>query len=879
MKLDVIQQNIDKDPSNGDLRAEETATNRELQDALLDEERFLKQKSKVDWLAAGDMNTAFFHSSLKAKNHFSRIDVISDSGGTLYEGDMVYKAFVQQYEKFFGSQGDISLEPAPDLFPKRLSHDVATYMVRQITVEEVKKAMFSIDFFDTGNLLRELDHTLIVLIPKVSTPLLVTDFRPIACCNVFYKCISKIIAERIKGALDNIVSINQSAFVPGRKISDNILLTQELMHNYHRDVGPPRCAFKVDIQKAYDTVDWRFLKSVLIGFGFNSKMVEWIMLCVSTTSFSVCVNGAVHGFFKGNRGLRQGDPMSPYLFTLVMEVLTGILHHSVRIDSSFKFHNRCERQRIINLCFADDLFLFARGEVNSARCIMSSLSKFTKMSGLVPSNQKSTVFFCNVKNQVKQAILDIMPFTEGKLPVKYLGVPLISARIGYNDCRVLVERLEKRIMHWRNKLLSFARRLQLIISVLSSMHIYWSSVFILPARIIQELEAKMRNFLWSQDSSFNKGKSKVSWKLVCTPKYEGGLGIRRIGDMNKALMSSHIWSIVSNRESLWVKWVHSYHLKHKSFWICKTPTNSCWSWRKLIQMRPLIRNHIWSELGNGGNTSAWFDYWSELGDFISPRNISDADFRLDNRVADVYADGSWLWPTAWRDIFPVLNQIDHVHLDPLKVDRLLWKDGSDINEFSSSGVWHSLQHREPEVDWCSIVWFARCIPRHAFMIWLIMKGKLLTQDKILQWDLSRRKNMNMMCCLLCYENVDSHPHLSFECKYSTQVWLKVRDRVGMSSISPRWTDIVQWLCNRDHQRRADTYVAKLLVAAAAYSIWQERNARLFKNQLRPPETVSDVIMNTVRYKLMGAKLKNTVRVRNLLREWEIHTKDKDDDGG
>ncbi|XP_022042320.1 uncharacterized protein LOC110944986 [Helianthus annuus] len=299
-------------------------------------------------------------------------------------------------------------------------------------------------------------------------------------------------------------------------------------------------------------------------------------------------------------------------------------------------------------------------------------------------------------------------------------------------------------------------------------------------------------------------------------------------------------------------------------------------------MRPLIRNHIWSELGNGGNTSVWFDYWSELGplgDFISPRNISDADFRLDNRVADVYADGSWLWPTAWRDSFPVLNQIDHVQLDPLKVDRLLWKDGSDINEFSSSGVWHSLRHREPEVDWGSIVWFGQCIPRHAFMMWLIMKGKLLTQDKILQWDLSRRKNMNMMCCLLCYQNVDSHPHLFFECKYSTQVWRKVRDRVGMSSIAPRWTDIVQWLCNRDHQRRVDTYVAKLLVAAAAYSIWQERNARLFKNQLRSPETVSDVIMNTVRYKLMGAKLKNTVRVRNLLREWEIRTKDRDDDGG
>ncbi|KAJ0534651.1 hypothetical protein HanIR_Chr09g0422101 [Helianthus annuus] len=102
---------------------------------------------------------------------------------------------------------------------------------------------------------------------------------------------------------------------------------------------------------------------------------------------------------------------------------------------------------------------------------------------------------------------------------------------------------------------------------------------------------------------------------------------------------------------------------------------------------------------------------------------------------------------------------------------------------------------------------------------------------------------------------------------------------GMNSVCLKWSDIVDWLCARAHQKRADTYVAKLLVAATAYNIWQERNARLFKNQLRPPETVSDVIIKSVRYKLMGAKLKDIVRVRKLLEEWEIHTQEKDDDGG
>ncbi|XP_022032544.1 uncharacterized protein LOC110933639 [Helianthus annuus] len=140
-----------------------------------------------------------------------------------------------------------------------------------------------------------------------------------------------------------------SAFVPGRRISDIILLTQELMHQYHRQTGPPRCAFKVDIQKAYDTVDWSFLRAALCG--------------------------NVHGFFKGKRGLRQGDPMFPYLFMIVMEVLTAILQTAASLSTSFKFHNKCEKQMIINLCFADDLFLFARGEVKSAKLIMESLTR------------------------------------------------------------------------------------------------------------------------------------------------------------------------------------------------------------------------------------------------------------------------------------------------------------------------------------------------------------------------------------------------------------------------------------------------------------------------------------------------------------------------
>ena len=242
-------------------------------------------------------------------------------------------------------------------FPKKLDSRVAVDMIRVVTDEEIKLVMFDIDdnrapgpdgysskiftsswsivgpdvckavreFFWTGKLLNGINATRIVLVPKVEVPRKVSDFRPIACCNTFYKCISKIIVNRIRNCLGDIVSNNQSAFIPGRSILDNILLAQELMVGYKKKRGTPKCTIKIDVQKAYDTVDWDFLNRVLQGFGFHPVMVKWIMACVSSPWFMLNFNGEDHGYFEGKRGLRQGDPLSPYLFTIVMEVFNIIL--------------------------------------------------------------------------------------------------------------------------------------------------------------------------------------------------------------------------------------------------------------------------------------------------------------------------------------------------------------------------------------------------------------------------------------------------------------------------------------------------------------------------------------------------------------------------
>ncbi|XP_022030835.1 uncharacterized protein LOC110931762 [Helianthus annuus] len=258
-------------------------------------------------------------------------------------------------------------------------------------------------------------------------------------------------------------------------------------------------------------------------------------------------------------------------------------------------------------------------------------------------------------------------------------------------------------------------------------------------------------------------------------------------------MAFHVWSIITNRESLWVAWMHSYPLRGRTLWNCKPVTNCCWSWRKIIQIRSEFRRCIWVKLGNGNSTSAWYDFWCDGGplcSFLSPRVITRAGFGLADTVQDVYGDGTWNWPVEWRNLFPVINQLDQLHCNPDTSDRTLWKVGNNLTDFSSSSAWDSIRNTEADVDWVKIVWFSQCIPRHAFNMWLVMRGKLLTQDKILQCDLSRRKSMNMMCCVLCYANVDSHEHLFFECGFSSQVWSSVRTKGNMASVDSKWRNIV-----------------------------------------------------------------------------------------
>nr|GEW15224.1 hypothetical protein [Tanacetum cinerariifolium] len=754
-----VQKALDSDPSNILLRDEETVYIQAFNDAKINEERFLRQKAKIEWLDVGDSNSAHFHKSMKSKNQRNRIEVITISANVVVTGNEVPEVFVAHYESF--------LAPTTGLFVKHVSEFSIVNMVRQVSNDEIKRAMFDIgdgksprpdgytlaffkkgwdvvgsdvcravrEFFDNGKLLKEVNHTFLALIPKVNTPMCVNDFRPISCCNVLFKCISKILTNRIIEGIKDVVSENQSAFVPGRCISDNILLTHELMHNYHLDHGQPRCAFKVDIQKAYDTVDWRFL---------------------GRSSFSLLI-------YVGDGNSDFDAPKT--------------------------------------------------GDLDSAKVIIESLDEFKLVSGLVLSIPKSTVDFCNVASHVKLMILNIMPFPEGILLVQYLGVPLISYRLLNRDCKILVEKARNRIRDWKNKSLSFAGRLQLCKS---------------------------------------RGKAKVAWDDICLPIREGGLGLRCLEVFNLALMTTHIWHIISNKELLWVRWIHTYKLRGHTFWDIYPSNAMSWGWRKLLQLREIVKPYFWKQVGNGLNTSLWFDRWCIQGPlirFLSPRDIAREGYTLKTYVANLIANGAWNWPMSWLAKAPTLSSIV-VPLLRDHVDKVYWRSSNgSMSIFSVKLAWEVLRPRGAEVGWCLVVWFSHCVPRHAFNLWLIMRRCLKTQDNLRPWDVGENVIISSLRCSLCNLVMDSHEHLFFECVYSSKVWRFVHTLAGMESVSPRLKDIVDWLRPMAAKRTFKSIVGKLILAATAYFIWSERNNRLFNNVRRSLEELNDLIMVVVHFKL------------------------------
>ncbi|KAK4381204.1 hypothetical protein Sango_2990500 [Sesamum angolense] len=227
-----------------------------------------------------------------------------------------------------------------------------------------------------------------------------------------------------------------------------------------------------------------------------------------------------------------------------MEIWNSLLKFRVKDAAEFHYHWKCKELGLINLCFADDVLLFCKAHLPSITVLTDTLTEFAALLGLKVNSAKSQIIFSLAVQQERQQILEYLGFQEGSLPIKYLGIPLTSSRLTIADCRPLIDKVDARLAGWNHQNLSYAGRLQLIKSVLSTLHTYWASAFILPKGVLKTLEKKMRRFLWHGSSG--SGNAKVAWEWISKPKEEGGLGIHSLITTNQTLMLKQLWRILQN---------------------------------------------------------------------------------------------------------------------------------------------------------------------------------------------------------------------------------------------------------------------------------------------------------------------------------------------
>jgi hypothetical protein len=267
-------------------------------------------------------------------------------------------------------------------------------------------------FFKNHNLLRKQNHTFLALIPKISGFHTAHQFRPISLCNIVYKIISKILANRFKRYLPKIISPLQSAFVPQRNIQDNTILAHEPLHAFKSKRGKGGFMFmKMDMEKAFDRMEWSFLLAVLEKLGFSQTWLSWIRICISSTSFSILLNESPFGHFSPGRGLRQGDPLSPFLFILGAEVFSRLMFKEEGIGrlKGLRISRNCSP--IHHLLFADDLLIFGEASISVAASIKSCLDKYCRWSGQAINASKSSIRFSrNTNPTTTDLISNIIPY-------------------------------------------------------------------------------------------------------------------------------------------------------------------------------------------------------------------------------------------------------------------------------------------------------------------------------------------------------------------------------------------------------------------------------------------------------------------------------------
>lgn len=469
-------------------------------------ESIIRQKSRARWIQEGDYNTRYFHNFMKSRQRRNYIPELVVQGKTIADVELIKEEIQKHFSCLFSEQSPN--RPFLDsLCFDQLSTPQNETLIAPFTETEVRDIIFQSDgnkspgpdgfnlnfFKATWNIIKEdimgffkefhlnaslpkaLTSSFLALIPKVKNPSLLKEFRPICLIGSLYKILSKVLAKRLKDYLGSLISICQTAFIPQRQILDGIVVLNEIVESAKRRKS--KCLLlKLDFERAFDTVSWSFLEKMMTKMNFHITWVRWMRACLFKSTMSVLVNGSPTEEFSVEKGLRQGDPLAPFMFIIATEGLARMVRKAGELGI-LKGFNISQELSYSLLQFADDTMMICQGRWEDLWSIKAIIRGFELVSGLRVNFSKSFLIPFNLEDSFIQAASSFLSCPIGKLPIKFLGLP-----VGANPRRIstwspVLDALSSRLSSWKSKYISIGGRITLIKSVLASIPLYFFYLF------------------------------------------------------------------------------------------------------------------------------------------------------------------------------------------------------------------------------------------------------------------------------------------------------------------------------------------------------------------------------------------------------------------
>ncbi|KAH0769685.1 hypothetical protein KY290_013666 [Solanum tuberosum] len=634
------------------------------------QDTILRQKAGAKWLEEGDINTSYFHSTIKdRRRRLSIKKIMNEQNQWLEENDQIVEGAVSFYQNLFSCESVFIATETINYLPRCITDEDNEILSTLPTLQEVKEYVFSLDpdsaprpdglsgcfyqaawniissdvhkvvisFFSGDILPKKIIHTCLVLIPKIDHPQSFSDLRPISLCNVSSKIVSKILNARLASILPRIISKNQTGFVKGRTILENIILAQEIISDINKPNRGGNMVIKLDMTKAYDRVSWSFMCLALRKMGFSENWIHIIYSFLSNNWYSVIINGGIYGFFKSSRGLRQGDPLSPSLFILSVELLSHLLT-GLQTKIGYKgFYMSVNGPQIKHLTFADDTIIFCNGD-----------KRYLKMNTVISY---------------------------------------------YND---IVKKVTSKIRGCHSKLLSPGGRAILIRHVLLTLPTHLLSVVVPPKGTFEIIEKCLARFFWSGQDTRNKHHW-ISWDNLCYPFEEGGVNFRRIEDICNSLKSKQWWKLRTSKY-LWSDFMRAKYLNNQH------PVKVQWK----------------------GGTS---QYWKSL---CGVKFNIEKIFIGGLEKGMCHFEGIWHWDTLQYQLSTEdKNRINGIgfHLENNKEDYHIWTDTS-TGEFSTSSAWNNSRHKMGINIMAKNIWNKDIPFKMTFLTWRAIHDRLPTDERV-----------------------------------------------------------------------------------------------------------------------------------------------------